>query len=258
MSLPWLLGWWNLIFLVPFGIALIYLALYVSTGLTFGDADADAQTDVDADAHAALDGHDASVDGHDAHHDVHHAFDAKLVGAVKPDGAKPDGAKPDGGSASSFNLFSLIGVGKVPLSLIVMILLLVWGVAGFAATQWLRRSIDEPYQIALLAMPTAAFIALASTAIISRFFGRIFPMNERGFSLAHLVGESGIAVLPITDAFGLARVKPRADGNHTTADIQVPCRVAPGQPPIAANGPLVVLRFDRNERVFYVATPDHV
>src|SRR5436305_13932391 len=60
-----LLAWWNLIFVVPFGLALVYLALYTLGGVTFGEADADADFDhdVDVDAHADLHGHvDVDVD----------------------------------------------------------------------------------------------------------------------------------------------------------------------------------------------------
>ena len=41
MTHEWLLGWWNLVFLAPFLLALIYLGVYAASGLTFGDADAD-------------------------------------------------------------------------------------------------------------------------------------------------------------------------------------------------------------------------
>ena len=39
--LQWLLSWWNLIFLIPFVFALLYLVLYTMSGITFGEADAD-------------------------------------------------------------------------------------------------------------------------------------------------------------------------------------------------------------------------
>src|SRR5436190_5101104 len=69
MTLQWILGWWNLIFVAPFAVALLYLGVYTLSGVGFGDADADGHLDADADA----DGHlDADSDGHiDADADAH-------------------------------------------------------------------------------------------------------------------------------------------------------------------------------------------
>src|SRR5882757_7838975 len=70
MSAQWLLNWWNLIFLLPFGLALLYLGLYTTSGITFGDADADVDMDADADM-------DADGDlGADAGGDIDHDLDA--------------------------------------------------------------------------------------------------------------------------------------------------------------------------------------
>src|SRR4051794_14098057 len=68
MTLELLLAWWNLIYIVPFALALMYLGLFVFTGITFGDADADADFDADADVDADVDA-DADMD-HDLDHDV--------------------------------------------------------------------------------------------------------------------------------------------------------------------------------------------
>src|SRR5258706_13534355 len=82
MTLQWLLGWWNLIFVAPFAVALLYLGVYTLTGVGIGDADADvhgdfdadADADVDADAHLEADGHvegDAQTETDGPHGDGH-------------------------------------------------------------------------------------------------------------------------------------------------------------------------------------------
>ena len=64
MSVQWLVNWWNLIFLLPFSLALLYLGLYTVSGITFGDADADGDLDVDSDFDADGDiDHDVDADG---------------------------------------------------------------------------------------------------------------------------------------------------------------------------------------------------
>src|SRR5215470_11430089 len=80
MPLQLLLAWWNLIYIVPFVLALFYLGLFVFTGITFGDADMDADVDADvdadaaveADAHVSVEAHvEAGADGDvDADHDA--------------------------------------------------------------------------------------------------------------------------------------------------------------------------------------------
>lgn len=243
MTLQWLLGWWNLIFMVPFAIALTYLGVYIGTGITIGDADVDADADLDVDVDADIDvdhDFDAAAD-HDVVHDAAHA---DLHDADAHDQTGKLGA-------ASLAILHLIGVGKVPLSLLLMILLFAWGISGFAATQYLRPFLNDGEHIAVYAVPFAAWISLCISALGARLFARVFPMNDvPAMSLGHLVGQRGVAVLPINDTFGLARVE-----NPRGAAIQVPCRVAPGEAIIASHDPLIVLRFDRAARVFDVSTP---
>ena len=74
MTIQWLLAWYNVIFIVPFVLALLYVGIYAISGLTFGDTDVDASgADVDADAHVELEGHveaPAQLES-DAHFDAH-------------------------------------------------------------------------------------------------------------------------------------------------------------------------------------------
>ena len=81
MTAEWLLSWWNLIYIVPFGLAMVYLGLYSMTGMGGDhDADADADADVDADAHGDA-GHDVDADA-DADADVDADADADAGAAV--------------------------------------------------------------------------------------------------------------------------------------------------------------------------------
>src|SRR3954468_14336015 len=78
MKIEWFFEWYNLIFVVPFLLALLYVGIYAVSGLTFGDTDVDASgADVDADAHVELDGHveaPAHIES-DAHFDADHDAD---------------------------------------------------------------------------------------------------------------------------------------------------------------------------------------
>lgn len=48
-SLEWYTAWWNLVYLLPFFVALLYMVLYSLTGISFGD-DLEANLDQDLDA----------------------------------------------------------------------------------------------------------------------------------------------------------------------------------------------------------------
>lgn len=242
MTLQWVLGWWNLIFVVPFGIALVYLAVSVTTGIDFGEADADHDLDHDVGAD-----HDADADG-DYDADAHDALD----GDVHADHGAA--AHHDRGGPST--LLGLLGFGRVPLSLLILITLFVWGISGFAATQALHRSIgDDGPRVASIAIPLAGVVTLFLTSVFTSLFARVMPRDGTpAVGRRDLVGREGVAILPIGEAFGLARVSP-ADGSPS---VQVPCRVADGQAPIAPDDRVVVLRFDRTEELFYVSTPDRI
>src|SRR5205085_4157127 len=78
MKIVWLFECYNLVFVVPFVLALLYVGIYAFSGLTFGDTDVDAGgADVDADAHVELEGH-VEAPAHlesDAHFDADHDAD---------------------------------------------------------------------------------------------------------------------------------------------------------------------------------------
>lgn len=262
MTLQWLFGWWNVIYLMPFLIAFIYLALYMVTGVTFGDADADASTDAHADAET--DAHvDAPVDlpaGGDVevHGDVESGVDTEAN--APGDGAAVhahdaghghaagEHAHDDHPSARALTL-SWLGVGRVPLSLILMTLLMTWGLIGFAANQFGRQVVSEPSQFVLASLPIALVGSLLSTGLISKAIGHYLPTSETYARRRHeLLGEVGQAVYEINDTFGMAAVRDSGGDRH-----QIACRVQPGADAIPKGSIVVLVGYHGEERFFYVA-----
>src|SRR5687768_8649258 len=141
MTIQWLLGWWNLMFLLPLGLALLYVGVYAVSGLTFGhaDADADAGADVDADTdlHADADVHaDVHADA-DADGDVEADADAEMDGDAHADVHHGGHAHSGVGKTPLFDLLSmLIGLGRAPLSILLMVLFLTWGFIGFISNAY--------------------------------------------------------------------------------------------------------------------------
>src|SRR5690554_5847451 len=128
MTLDFLLAWWNLIFAVPFALGLLYMGLYIATGITFGDGDVDADAEVDADVDGDVDA-DAEADG-DADHDAEHHAPGPLASAME-----------------------LLGVGRVPLSLVLMVLVLTWGLIGTIVNRLLWPVLPGEWMLPLASVP---------------------------------------------------------------------------------------------------------
>jgi hypothetical protein len=229
MNLQWLLSWSNLIFLAPLAVALIYLLLYTLTGIEFGDTDADADADVDAhvDADADADG-DADTD-HDAETPGHGSFNAMAL--------------------------SWLGVGKVPLSLVLLVLLLTWGVAGLA-TSVVMRDLGAPAGVATarVAVPIALAVSLGLTRTLVLLIARFMPLNETSAKpWRALVGSEGTALFPVSESFGMAAVRDESGDLH-----QVACKTAPGVEPIPKGATLKLVAYRAAERTFFVAQVDEI
>jgi membrane protein implicated in regulation of membrane protease activity len=257
MTIELLLAWWNLIYIVPFILALMYLGLFVFTGITFGDADADVDMDADVDADADMDADaDADADS-DAgiHHDVSHA-DAGTAVIHAPHHVHTielDNPPAADGHASPISAFlSFLGLGKIPISLALMIFMFIWGITGFAfnaiLTQWLGLSAI----IGAISIPVTLVITVALTGAFAALLARIIPPDEgKHERRSDLVGKSGEAMYDIDETFGMAAV--RGDAGDL---FQIPCRTAPGAARIAKGTRIVIFDYLREKGVFHVAPFD--
>ncbi len=110
MSLSYLLEWWNLIFELPFVAALGYLAL-LSTGVAVGE---DADLDADVDPGVDLD--------HGVGPGIEHATQL----------GHGHGGQTGHDSGSLLRVLSIFGFGRVPISIVLVTLFIIWGFAGWA------------------------------------------------------------------------------------------------------------------------------
>ena len=94
MTLQWIVGWWNLVFIAPFAVAIVYLLAALLTGVGMGEADADHDADAGADS--------------DADQDVHADQDADADTHADGSGAA---------TGASGGALAWLGVGRVPVSL---------------------------------------------------------------------------------------------------------------------------------------------
>ena len=253
MPLQMLVAWWNLIYIVPFVLALLYLGLFVFTGITFGDADADVSVDADADADVDADAdQDVSVQHefngeHDADHDAEH--DSAHGLAIMPHSAVHTSVDAEAGVSPVMALLSFLGLGKIPLSLALMILLLTWGLVGFALNSLLVRWIGPTFVVGFISIPITMVVSMALTGLCAAGIAKVIPSNDPARQRRQdLIGKSGEALYDIDASFGMASVRGDA-GDY----FQIPCRAPEGKGRIPKGSRIVIFDYDSKEGIFHVA-----
>lgn len=212
------LQWWNLIFLLPAVAALIYLLILALGALP-------------------IEGHDIHI-GVDLHHGLDHAGDVHH-------------GLGHGDSDPFHGALSLIGVGRVPLSLVLMSFAFLWGFFGWLGNRLFSMVLPSP-SLFLWPSLVAAFLGAAIlTGGLARGLGRMMPATESyGATARDLVGGLGDVRYLITAQAGTVQVLDRYGTLH-----EVPARVLPGEPAIAAGTRVVLWRFDE-EAGAYLALQD--
>jgi hypothetical protein len=180
--------------------------LVLGAALGLVGADAEAEVEVDADA-------DADVDG-----------DHDLPAAA----------------------LALLGVGRAPLSLLVITLLVAFGATGICLNLVLEPWLRAPLPRGVLAVLGAGSTAVLLARVASRLLARFIPSMESYATDAHdLIGVTGMAELKITDRFGVARVC-----DTTGTPLQIRCRAHAANIPKGSE--IVVVDFDDERKIYTV------
>ncbi len=233
MTMQLLSQWWNLIFELPFTLGLLYLAIYTLSGWTFGETGADLDHDLDASA-------DASVDA-DAHLSLEHD-----AGAEGHDSEGHDADQDQTGASALLAVLGWVGVGKAPLSVVLMVLLLSWGTIGFCVNRILEH---QPVDRSIAAAIGVAGVgSILMTRLVSTLVGKYLPTTETYARRRHeLLGSLGEALYPIDATFGM--VTGRDDRGER---FEVACRTENNQTPVAKGTPVQLVGYSARERMFYV------
>lgn len=214
-----LLQWWNLVYVLAFFFALLYAALN-ALGLGGSDAEIDADADLDADLDA-----DADMEG-----------DVDFVQDLDAEG---EGA-PEGGARIGFlnEALSFLGIGKVPLSILMMTFLLAFSVTGWGINLALKDVLGTPLLFFPISFAAALFVGLGAASLLASTLGRYLkPLESSAVSSASLAGRIATATITITDCFGQALVKDSYGSLH-----KVVCRTDKGET-IPPGRKLLLIRF---------------
>jgi membrane protein implicated in regulation of membrane protease activity len=216
-----LLEWQNLIFVLPMSAALLYVVLLAS-GLSFGDhGDVSVEHDLDVGADHDLDaGHDVSGDG---------------------DHAGDTGESAHGHPHVLGTLLTLLGVGKVPLSILMLSACLTWGAAGLILNVVLGTASMQRV------VTFAALAAVVGTRLLAEGLAVLLPKEESYHTpKAKLVGEVGQVLYTVTRTSGTVRLQDPS-GNLVDLD----CRTS-GEDSIPAGARVVIQEYDPSADVFFV------
>lgn len=218
MNLSDLLAWWNLIFLLPIALSALLLLASAVGGLGEGHGDA-AHSHGDVSAHA-----DASAPGHEAGGEAHADTDHDLL----------------------HDALEWIGIGVVPLSLLVQAFLLFFGVFGLAANRALNTA-NNPNGLVWGAFAVAMLGGLAGAGGFGMLGRRFLPRDEPALGNKDLVGRTGRVVFEVTQTTGMAQVRDVSGTLH-----QIAARVPPGHEPLESGQEILITAFDTGTGAFIV------
>ncbi|MBN1488625.1 MAG: DUF1449 family protein [Phycisphaerae bacterium] len=211
-------AWYNAVFAGCFAVGLFFTALQV-LGLGQTDTDVDVDTDVDADA-------DVDTDT-DADTDIHHGH-ADSVGATQA-------------------VAQFFGLGRVPISAILMTLFYTVGITGWMAAAILAPRYASERSLFLTSLAIALVVGLVIMRLVTGLLAKYMPaVLTSALREPQLVGLTGEAKLPINERFGRVMIKDQYGTLHT-----VNCKVPPGVEPIAKGARIVLTKYLATEHMFY-------
>jgi hypothetical protein len=133
---------------------------------------------------------------------------------------------------------TIIGIGRCPLSIVILSALLIFGGTGLILNQ-----IFAPL-LAFVSVIGAFFSMLFFTRLLATIISKLMPTTETYVVGGdHLVGLAGKIVLKTTTEFGQAHVFDHHGGLH-----KVQCRTYQGELPVDSD----ILIVDRKGDIFYV------
>lgn len=243
-------AWYNAVFVVIFGVGLFFTLLQLIGLGHDGDADAHAETDVHAEAgdhvevHAEMDaGAHAEIDGHAP---VHTEAGAEGHTDAQPHG---EGHGPSlHGAGTVGTVAQILGLGRVPLSISLMLLSYTAGIVGWASNEVLGARIGTPAKF----FPLSLLLALASGLLMIRLAGSIMGRYLPAFSTTaidrrQLVGMTATAILPVNDKYGQVSLHDQFGTLHVMG-----CRVRDGAQPIEKGASVVLIRYLPERDMFVV------
>jgi len=227
--------WWNLVFLLPPAGALVYL-VFLAAGAAVVPHDADVDTDAHLEMHGDV-SHDLAMD---------HAVAPGLEHVV--DHAHAAAGHDEPGVLQQ--ALSFLGLGRVPLSMLMMSFAFLWGFAGYAANQLGKSLVVEPAWFIWPSLVLAGVAGLGGTRGLAQVVSRFLPSTESyATSRQDLLGRRAEVRYAITRSAGAALLH---DGYGNL--LEVSCRSQQDEA-IPPGSRVVLMHYDAREGL-YLVRPD--
>lgn len=167
------------------------------------------------------------------------------------DGEVHDGAHHDGHGSLFERAFALLGVGRVPLTVLLMIASLYFGGLGIILNTLLSSAGLAPSFYGPISVVSAFMGMVVLSGATARLIHRLLPTSESySISRHDFAGCSGTLLLPADSSSGYAQVKDREGNVHN-----IKCRTTMGALPKGT--PILVVEYDEDTKVFVIdANPE--
>lgn len=232
-------AWYNVVFVACFGVGLFFTIVQVG-GLGQGAAEADHDVGHDVN-------HDTGV-GHDADAQPHAeaGTDTDAETDTDADSDADSHAAESIGAVQAFAQF--VGIGRVPMSALLMTLFYTVGITGWIANSMLRSRCPSERAMFFTSLALALIAGVITMRLASRLLGTYMPaVLTSALSRRQMIGLVGSAALPIDERFGRAAVKDKYGTLH-----QVNCRVPSGIAPIPKGTRIVLTKYLPGQDMFLV------
>lgn len=251
-----LLQWHYMIYLLPFAIATLFLAL---TSIRLGGHRSAGQGRHASGGHGVryTGGHGHRVGGHGhVHHSAHssgsaphpqthhtHTHTPSQAHTARSQHSQKGATGQEGGFLGA--LLGMFGIGRAPTSLVLSLFGLLWGFCGVWANQLLLKTPNPTLNEMLPSLCAAMAGSLVGTRLLSEMIARLLPKEETSAVSHHeLFGLTGKVVFPVNESEGRVYVY---DENGTLHDER--CRVASGHLPIPRDRRVMITDIDTQGRL---------
>ena len=223
------------------------------------DADFDVDTDLEAETEVYID-HDLELD-HDLDSDVEADAEAEIEGDLDHDVEGDQGgieheahhaALESHEPSLLIRALSVLGFGKVPVSVLMICLMVIFGATGLVANGLFETVVPWDWAPALYVWPSLALALFASfglTGKVARGLNRIMPTKETyAVTEEELVGQVGVSVYGIRDGHcGPINVKDTGGTLHQEMGRSI-------DGPVPKGTEVLLVRYHRREDYYDVAT----
>ena len=150
------------------------------------------------------------------------------------------------------DLLGILGVGRVPISIVLISFSLLWGVIGWFAIRAFRPIWPEPGVFIWPSLLVALTGAAGLTRVLAKLLSRVMPGSESyGAGTRELIGRMAETRYPISPTGGSVQVYDQYGTLH-----EVPARVLADEALIPAGARVVLWRYDDATGSYLVTQDD--